>query len=93
MFTALISDGELSAANGCDQLTNNLVFLKLVNNQIMLTSGDILYNTNDTTSPFQGQAGRTYTLVTNDPLWPDVSIKWAVEVSDQGVISIVYACA
>ena len=59
----------------------------------MLTSGDILYNTNDTTSPFQGIVGRTYTLFTNDPLWPDVSSKWGVEVSPDGVISIVFICA
>lgn len=92
-FIGGISDGELSSANGCDQLTNNVVFLSLINNAVMLTSGDILYNTNDTTSPFQGQAGRTYTLVTQDPLWPDVANKWAVEVSPFGVISIITICA
>ena len=93
LFIGGISDGELSSANGCDQLTNNVVFLSLINNAVMLTSGDILYNTNDTTSPFQGVAGRTYTLVTQDPLWTDVARKWAVEVSPFGVISIITICA
>lgn len=91
-YTAGISLGELSQANGCDQLANNLVFINLINNAVILTSGVIIYNTNDISSPFIGEVGKTYTLLANDPLWPDVVSKWAVEVSPLGVISIVNIC-
>ena len=44
------------------------------------------------TSPFIGEVGKYYSLITQDFNWSGVNRKWSVQVSPSGVIGISSVC-
>ena len=90
LFGGGISQGEVSPVE-CNQIIEDVVYIKATVNGT-LSNGDILYNTNNETSPFIGEVGKYYSLITQDFNWSGVNRKWSVQVSPSGVIGISSVC-
>ena len=90
LFGGGISQGEVSPVE-CNQIIEDVVYIKTTVNGT-LSNGDILYNTNNETSPFIGEVGKYYSLITQDFNWSGVNRKWSVQVSPSGVIGISSVC-
>jgi hypothetical protein len=83
-----------SSQNGCDEAIESLVFFKIQDTSFsVLQIGDVVYNTNDESSPFQGVDSKKYAILISDADWTGSSSKYVVTISNNGVIqSILETC-
>lgn len=83
-----ISNELESFESGCNEQINYIVFFKTAST-LFLSTGDIVYNTNDESNPFVGVNSKYYKITISDPLWGGVSSSYVVTISTVGVIQLI----